>query len=99
MVRYCQLASRTIMTLRGSRWNNGLTDRVNEEMVVVHAFGSFRPMVWNPIISVVSMSAAIIAKTMRDVSPFGVVHLMRCRVGVSVVVNWFCSPGVFDVCC
>ena len=104
--RYSQLESRTMMTLRGSRWNSGLIDMVSDKfvlgmrMVVVHAFGSHRPIVWNPIISEVSISAAMMMKRIRDANPFGVVHLMIRRRGrVSVVVKWCFSPVVFDVCC
>lgn len=67
------------MTLMGSRWNIGLIDMVNDRMVVVHAFGSHRPIVWNPIISVVSISAAMMMNRISDASPLGVVHLMICR--------------------
>ncbi len=73
------------MTLRGSKWNSGLIDMVNDRFVlgmriiVVHAFRSHRPIIWNPIISEVSISAAMMMKRIRDANPFGVVHLMIWR--------------------
>ena len=72
------------MTLRGSRWNSGLMDVVGSQLVV-HAFGSFRPIVWNASIMVVSMRAVMMMNRIDAVSPFGVVHLMIWRRGVGVV--------------